>query len=169
VQRKDFVKSFYRYFAGVILLSVVITTRAEDGGAGHYEPGSFASFVDVLPDKPGLIVFNYFTYYNGSAGASHSFPIAGQISLNAEATFYCDTVGAFWITPLKIFGAYYAPGIAIPFVSTDITAGVTVPRLGSVSRDDSVGGLGDIEIFPLALSWSALKNDLHVDFFGGNA
>ena len=35
------------------------------------------------------------------------------------------------------------------------------------SRSDSVGGLGDIEFWPVALTWSELSNDLHVDFFGG--
>jgi hypothetical protein len=148
-------------------VALVSTTRAEEGGAGHYAPGSFASFVDVLPGAPGVGVFNYFTYYNGSAGAGRAFPIAGQIDLNAEATYYCDTLGAFWVTPLKIFGANYAPGIALPFVSTDIGAQVTLSGVGSVSRDDSVGGLGDLEFWPVALSWTALNKDLHVDFFTG--
>ena len=140
--------------------------QAEEGGAGHYAPGSFASFVDVLPGQPALAVFNYFTYYNGSAGANRQFPIAGQVALNVEATSYADSVGGFWVTPFKFFGANYAPGIALPFVSTDIKAQVTLPDVGAVSRNDSVGGVGDIEFWPVALSWSALKNDLHVDFFG---
>ena len=151
---------------GALMLST-LGAVAEEGGAGHYAPGAFASFVDVLPGQPALGVFNYFTYYNGSASANRQFPIAGQIALNVEATSYADSVGAFWATPLKFFGANYAPGIALPFVSTDIKAQVLLPRVGAVSRNDSVGGLGDIEFWPVALSWSALKNDLHVDFFGG--
>ena len=151
---------------GTLMLST-LGAVAEEGGTGHYAPGSFASFVDVLPGQPALGVFNYFTYYNGSASANRQFPIAGQVALNVEAISYADSVGAFWVTPLKIFGGNFAPGVAIPFVWNDVSAQVTLPGGGTVSRSDSVSGLGDIEIFPVALGWSALKNDLHVDFFGG--
>ena len=102
-------RSACRYFAGFIVLAIVSAARAEEGGAGHYAPGSFASFVDVLPSKPSLGAFNYFTYYNGSSGVSRQFPVAGQIDLNVDATSYADSLGAFGVTPLKILGAYYAP------------------------------------------------------------
>jgi hypothetical protein len=121
----------------------------------------------VLPGNPGLGAFNYFTYYNGSAEASRQFEIAGRIAANVSATSYADSLGAFWVTPLKILGAYYAPGVALPFVWTNVKAQVTLPGGRTASRSDSVGGLGDLEFWPVALSWSALKGDLHVDFFGG--
>ena len=47
-------RSSFHCFAGVHLLSLVIAAQADEGGAGHYAAGSFASFVDVLPGKPGL-------------------------------------------------------------------------------------------------------------------
>lgn len=150
-----------------VALTLASTARAEEGGAGHYAPGSFASFADVLPDTPSIAIFDYFTYYRGNAGAGRTFPIAGQVAFNVDATSYCDTLGAFWVTPLKIFGANYAPGISLPFGFTDIGAQVTLPRVGSVSRNASAGDLGDITIYPVALSWSAFNKDLHVDFFGG--
>jgi len=117
--------------------------------------------------SPSLGAFNYFTYYNGSSGVNRQFPIAGQIDLNVDATSYADSLGAFWVTPLKIFGAYYAPGVALPLVWTDVTAQVTLPGGRTASRSESVSGLGDMEFWPVALSWSALSGDLHVDFFGG--
>ena len=121
-------RSACRYFAGFIVMAIVSAARAEEGGAGHYAPGSFASFIDVLPSKPSLVAFNYFTYYNGSSGINGQFPIAGQIDLNVDATSYADSLGAFWVTPLKIFGAYYAPGVALPLVWTDVTAQVSAAR-----------------------------------------
>jgi hypothetical protein len=160
------VRSACHYFTGVIVLAVVIAVRAEEGGAGHYSPGSFASFIDALPGTPSLSAFNYFTYYNGSVGASRQLEIAGRIAANVSTTSYANAPGAFWVTPLKILGAYYSPGISFPFVWTDVKAQVSL--LGhTASRSDSVGGLGDIEFWPVALSWSALSGDLHVDFFGG--
>jgi hypothetical protein len=114
------------------------------------------------------LIRNYFTYYNGSSGVNRQFPIAGQIDLNVDATSYADSLGAFWVTPLKIFGAYYAPGVALPLVWTDVTAQVTLPGGGTASRSESVSGLGDMEFWPVALSWSALSGDLHVDFLNNS-
>jgi hypothetical protein len=160
-------RSNHSNITGLLLLCVAIAARAEEGGTGHYAPGSFASFVDVLPGDPSVGVFNYFAYYNGSANVSHQFPIGGQIAFDVSATSYADSFGAFWVTPLKIFGANYAPGAAIPFVWTDVKAQVTVPGVGSVSRSSYVTGLGDIEFFPVALSWTFWSTNLHLDFFGG--
>jgi len=154
-------------FTGLMVLAIPIAAPAEEGGTGHYAPGSFASFIDTLPSQPGLVAFNYFVYYNGNASANRQFPIAGQFTLGVDATSYTDSVGAFWVTPLRLLGASYALGVAIPFVSTDVTARVRLSGGGTVKRSDSVSGLGDIQLWPLALSWSALNNDLHVNVFGG--
>ncbi len=160
-------KHVYWFILSVVVLASPLATSAEEGGVGHYAPGSFASFVDVLPGEPAFAVFNYFTYYNGSASASRQFPLAGQVAADVKATSYVETPGAFWVTPLTLLGAHYALGVALPFVWTDIKAQVTGPGGGTVQRSDSVSGLGDIEFWPMALSWSALGNDLHVDLFGG--
>jgi len=141
--------------------------HAAEGGVTAYVPGSFASFMDALPSKPGFAVFNYFAFYNGSADASHSFPIAGQIGANVEATSYADSFGAFWVTPLELLGVHYAIGVAIPIVWTTVSAEVTLPSGGTVSRSDSANGLGDLEFWPLAMSWDGLGGDLHVTFYGG--
>ena len=77
-----------RFFARFAVFAIAIAARAEEGGFGHYAPGSFASFIDVLPGKPSLGAFNYFTYYNGSAGVTRQFEIAGRIAANVSATSY---------------------------------------------------------------------------------
>jgi hypothetical protein len=161
------VKLFCRSVAAFLLLSVIITARAEEGGAGHYAPGSFASFIDQLPSQPGFGVANYFTYYNGNASASRPIPIAGQLDLDVSATSYYDVLCGFWVTPLKIFGGNYAPGVAIPLVWNSVSAKVAVPNVGTVDRTGAANGLGDVEFFPVAIGWSAMRGDLHVDFFGG--
>jgi hypothetical protein len=141
--------------------------QAAEGGTTAYVPGSFASFMDALPSKPAFAVFNYFAYYNGSANASRSFPIAGQIGLNVKATSYADSPGAFWVTPLELLGGHYAVGVAIPIVWNTVSAEVTLPSGATASHSDSANGLGDIEFWPLAMSWGALGDDLHVTFYGG--
>jgi hypothetical protein len=140
--------------------------HAAEGGVTAYAPGSFASFIDALPTKPGLAVFDYFTFYKGSAGASRSLPIAGQIGVNVDATTYVNTVGAFWISPLAFLGGHYVIGAAIPVMWNTVSAGVTLPGGGSISRSDSANGLGDVQLYPIAMSWGGLGGDLHVSFFG---
>jgi hypothetical protein len=160
-------KLFWRSAVGVLLLSSIITARAAEGGAGHYAPGSFASFVDLLPDQPAFGIANYFNYYNGDVSGGRQFPIGGQIALNVSATAYADALVGFWVTPLKIFGGNYAPGVVIPFVWNSVTAKVTLPIVGTVSRTSTANGLGDLEFFPMAIGWSAMSNDLHVNFYAG--
>ena len=159
-------RSRIRRLLSVLLLLFAVPARAEEGGAGHYAPGSFASFVDVLPGQPSIGVFNYFVNYNGSGGASRQFPIAGNVALDVRVNAGADSVGSFFVTPLDIFGGHYAPGVALPFVWTDVKAQVTTAG-PTVSRSDTVGGLGDIEIWPVAMSWALCNTNLHVDFFSG--
>jgi hypothetical protein len=141
--------------------------QAAEGGIAAYAPGSFASFIDALAPKPGFAVFNYFAYYNGSADVSHSFPIAGQIGANVSATTYVDSPGAFWITPLHFLGGYYAVGVSIPITWNTVSAQVTGPAGGTLGHSDSANGLGDIEFWPIVMTWGALGGDLHVNFWGG--
>jgi hypothetical protein len=159
-----------RYLNGLalaVLILVAPRAQAAEGGISAYAPGSFASFMDALTPKPGFAVFNYFAFYKGSASASHSFPIAGQIGTRVDATTYANSPGAMWVTPLNFLGGYYAVGVSIPIVWTTVSADVTLPAGGTVGRSDSANGLGDIEFWPLSMAWGALEGDLHVTFYGG--
>ena len=156
-----------RLVATLTLLAVAMVPRAEEGGVGHYAPGAFASFADVMPAQSGVVAFNYFTYYDGNGSIHHQFPATGELALKVGGTYYADSVGAFWVTPLNVLGARFAMGVSVPFVKTDI--GVQVTRSGgrTVGMSDSASGLGDIQFWPVALSWSAMGGNLHVEFLGG--
>lgn len=149
------------------VLATGITARAEEGGVGHYSPGAFASFADVMPAQPGVVAFNYFTYYDGSGSIDHQFPVSGRLDLKLGGGFYANSMGAFWVTPLKVLGANYAMGIAVPFVRTDVQVQVTRSGGGQSNLSDSAGGMGDIQFWPVALVWSAKGGDLRVEFLGG--
>jgi hypothetical protein len=140
---------------------------AAEGGAGVYAPGSFSSFMDAVPTKPGFAAFNYFTLYSGSAAVTRSLPLAGEIGAGVQATVYVDTVGGFWITPLELLGGHYAVGVAIPLIWNTVSAQVSPPAGGTVSRSDSVNGLSDIEFWPIVVTWPGLGGDLNVGCYGG--
>ena len=125
--------------------------QAEEGGSGHYAPGTTADFIDALPGKPALVTANAFTYYHGSATPPIDF--AGNAVLDAEATLYADSIFALYQTPLQLLGGNYAVATVIPYVwikvDGKLTAGPLSPRVS-----DSASGLGDITVYPFILGWT---------------
>ncbi len=79
--------SILKFIFPVLALSVClgITAYAEEGGSGHYLPGSMASFVDGVPGDPTFIVRINYINYTGSTDINRSLPIAGVTALNVDA------------------------------------------------------------------------------------
>src|SRR5512140_3848846 len=98
--------------SSICALALATTSRAEEGGSGHYLPGTTASFSDALPGREALAYVNAFTYYNGSAGGSRQLELGGQIVANIDATVYADTSILLYETPCKILGGQYAAAVA---------------------------------------------------------
>ena len=59
--------------AGYSLLPAV--SSAEEGGSGHYFPGSMSDFVDGIPLTETFVVRFNGIYYDGSAGVGREIPI----------------------------------------------------------------------------------------------
>lgn len=134
-----------------------MTTHAEQAGSGHYISGATASFIDALPDQPGLAVLNIFLdYNNANFDASHGLPFGSSIALNVNANIQADSIVGFWTFEPEILGAHYAVGTAIPYVWADVKATGTITTPGgsvAASRSDYTTGLGDIEFWPFMLGW----------------
>jgi len=134
---------------------------AEEGGSGHYAPGATADFIDALPGKPGLVIANAFTYYNGSATPPIDF--AGKTVLHADATLYADSIFALYESPLRVLGGNYAVATVIPFVWLEVNG-----KVGPVKVNDSTDGLGDITLYPFILGWTNspdLKYDVRLGIY----
>lgn len=141
---------------GIVMLAAA-TVHAEQAGSGHYFPGATASFIDALPDQPGLAVLNIFLDYNdANFDASRGLPFGSSIALNVNATIQANDIVGFWTFSPEIIGAHYAVGAAIPYVWADVKARGTVATPGgpvAASRSDYTTGLGDIEFWPFMLGW----------------
>ncbi len=131
---------------------------AEEGGAGHYAPGTSASFVDALPGRPGLAVANYFMYYGSSA--SDLLPFGGLPTFDSRALAYSDSLMIMYDTNLKLLAGDYVPAVAVTYVWLEVEGKITEP-LGPVSVHDSADGLGDLVVYPFMLGW--VKNDFKYD------
>ena len=60
---------------------------AEEGGSGHYFPGSMSDFTDTVPPTPTFIVRYNQIYYSGAVGANKPIPIAGTTALGLSRYF----------------------------------------------------------------------------------
>src|SRR5215469_9949360 len=150
-----------------IVSTIIARTNAEEGASGHYIPGVTADFMDALPGAPGFAAVNFFTYYNGGAGVGVPFEFGGRIALGVEGTFYADTIGLLYESPLRILGGNYAALVALPIVGVEVKAQteLTGPRGRSLARnvDDTASGLSDINFYPFILGWKKLNGDLKYD------
>jgi len=134
---------------------------AEEGGTGHYVPGSVSSFVDATPLLPTVVVRLNGLYYDGSY--SGNLPIAGLSPANVDAQSYVAGLTLAWRPSLPLpTNISYAASVTVPYmwldVSADVTAGATTVR-----RTSHANNLGDLVMAPVMLSYE-FSRDLHLDF-----
>jgi hypothetical protein len=140
--------------------------EAEEGGSGHYVPGSMSSFVDSVPLKETFIARYNMVYYDGDISANQPLPIAGVQTVGAEATSWAQGVTLLWRPPIDLGERWsYALSATVPFVSLDVTANVTAGAT-TVRRSSDVNGLGDVVVMPLMLNYN-ISSNLNVNFRTG--
>jgi len=154
---------------GSALAAVLVTAalwpppaaRAEEGASGHYTPGSYASFIDAFPGKPGVALANYFLYYPASAGTK--LPIGGMISAGLDAKVIADSIVVVDQTPLALLGGNYALGAVLPAAWLNLTGTIVA---GGTTRSDvqTSSGIADPLLYPFILGWTDLGGDLKYDF-----
>jgi len=150
-------------------IALTATLRAEEGGSAHYMPGTTASFIDAFPGQPGgLAILNYFTYYDGSAGASRQLMLGGTLTAGLDATCYADTLVGLYQAPWNVLGGGLAFGVAVPYVWLDVKGQVQriSPNgtLGTAfNAKQSTDGIGDMTLIPLMLGWTNLLPDFKLD------
>jgi len=140
---------------------------AEEGGSGHYLPGSMASFMDGVPLKETFIARANVVNYNGNINASKPLPIGGRTTLGADATSWAYGLSLLWRPPVEIGRDWsYAMSATIPYVVMDVSADVEAVAgsvSSAVSRSSSSNGLGDIVLMPLMLNYN-VHPDFNVNF-----
>jgi hypothetical protein len=145
----------------VLMIGLNVPEQAEEGGCGHYAPGSTASFIDALPGKPGLAVADYFMYYDGSGSAHKQLPLGGRVAADLDTWAYADSMLAIYETPVKLLGGDYAVGVIIPYIWMKVDGKATGPAGNIIEASDKESGVGDIMVYPFILGWA--KDDLKYD------
>lgn len=132
---------------------------AEEGGSGHYFPGSMSSFVDGVPTDETVIFRLNVLDYDGDFDSDVRVPIAGLAALGVKVESTAVALTTLWRPPVEIGDNWsYAAAITVPYIDLKVSADVAAPvdPMGrTVRREDSVSGLGDIMVFPLMLNYNA--------------
>lgn len=147
----------YALFIFVFLI-MVFDSHAEEGGSGHYLPGSMASSIDGVPlEETFLTRLNVINYSGDFKKKNITIPIAGLAATEVNVESQAIGLTMLWRPPLDIGKRWsYAMSATIPYVFINVQA--TVNSQGSISgivrREDSSNGLGDIILQPLILNYN---------------
>lgn len=158
-----------KYLLPLILASApVLPLHAEEGGSGHYLPGSMSSFIDGVPPSETFISRLNFVYYGGSFDRGQPLPIAGLRAGGVDAESFASGLSLLWRPSLDLGDHWsYAMSVTIPYVWIDVSAEVeaTLPggQPASIRRSDSIDGLGDIVLMPLMLNYK-FTDDFSANF-----
>jgi len=146
---------------GIALLHGVAV--AEEGGSGHYLPGSMASFIDGVPLAETFLMRLNMIHYNGSVGATKPIPIGGQTTFGADASSLGLGLTILWRPPFDLGERWsYAMSATIPYLFMDVNVDATGTP-GSLARSGSTNRLGDIVLMPLMLNYN-VSPDLNANF-----
>lgn len=149
----------------VIVLSFLSElATAEEGGSGHYFPGSMSSFIDGVPGDPGFIARFQYIGYEGSAQAGREFPVGGQIAANLRADSKAYGLTFVWAPKWDLGEKWsYAMTGTIPWVDISVSADVSDTVGGpTVRRSDTDNAIGDIVLIPAMFRYK-VKPDLSID------
>jgi len=156
-------KQQFRGLCATVLLSS-LPAFGEEGGSGHYFPGSMSSFIDGIPSAPTFVVRGQYLGYRGSADLDREFPFAGQIAANVDAESSAFAVTVLWAPDWDLGDKWtYAMTATIPWVDIKVSADVSDTSGGpSIRRSDEEKALGDIVLIPLMLRYK-VDPDFNID------
>ncbi|WP_415407940.1 transporter [Sulfurovum sp. CS9] len=144
------------------LASTVVV--AEEGGSGHYLPGSMASFMDGVALEPTFLMrLNYINY---QASSSVTIPkSSGGLLANPAATSNVLGLTLFWAPDWNLgLGDkwQFAMSTTIPVLNLDLSGDFTYRGTDFGDMQGDRTALGDIVLMPLMLNYNVSK-DLNIN------
>lgn len=151
--------------AGLIVFSgLSLNLFAEEGGSGHYFPGSMSSFMDGVSPTEVFITRLNIIDYSGSFGADREVPIGGLTALDVDVDLKAYGLTLFWRPSWGGISEKWSFGMSTTIPYIDLTvAGALQGDHGSIRRADTDTGLGDILLFPAMFNYH-INPDLNANF-----
>jgi hypothetical protein len=148
------VRGFYIF--GVSLALGAAPAIAEEGGSGHYFPGSMASFIDGVPSNPTALMRLNVLSYSGDVDKNLTVPIAGLAASDVDIDVFGVGLTALWSPDWDLGRWHYAMSVTVPVVDISVEAAVSLPNdplNRGLRRSDSASGLGDILFLPIMFNY----------------
>ena len=135
-------------------LSLYPIASAEEGGGGHYAPGSMATLIDLSPAQAGWTINPLYLYFEGDYSNARDLPLGGLATGEIKAATHAITLGGLYTFERQICDAWFSVGAYVPYVWMEVDATIrNVPIIGDVRASDSTSGIGDITIVPAMFAW----------------
>jgi len=154
-------------FCGFAMIVGARPAAAEEGGTGHYFPGSISDFIDTVPTSPAFIVRYNQIYYSGVAGANKPIPVAGLTTFGLGATSWGEGITLVWRPPIDMGKRWsYAMSTTIPFMQVSVSASAVVPvptgngtsTLTTIAHTGTRNALGDLVVMPIMVNYVVTPN-----------
>ena len=148
----------------ILLLFITPVLHAEEGGSGHYLPGSMASFIDGVPSKPTFLMrLNYINY---QASSSITIPkSSGGLLANPDVNMNALGLSVLWAPEWELgLGDkwQFAMSATIPALNLELSGDLQYRGTDFGDRTGDNTALGDIVLMPLMLNYNANK-DLNIN------
>jgi hypothetical protein len=143
----------------LLALLPIATVRAIEGGASHYFPGAYNDFGMNLQVPPGFYFRDDLTYYGAQFGGGTTLGRFGAVNLDQD--LWTNTFKLAWSSDFEVFGGRYGAALVLPVVFDFNLSGAIQFGPREVSGRANRGGMGDLAVAPLSLTWK--WGDVHVN------
>ncbi len=145
-----------------ILLSTFAV--AEEGGSGHYMPGSMSSFIDGVPSEPTFITrLNYLNY---KASSTIAFPKgSGGLLAQPDATINALGLTVLWAPDWDMGWGdkwQFAMSSTLSVLHFDLSGDLNFHGTRFFHKEGDRTALGDIVLMPLMVNYNVNK-DLNIN------
>jgi len=149
----------------LVMLSIMtVSTFAEEGGSGHYFPGSMSSFMDGVSATEVFISRLNVIDYGGSFGADRETPIGGLTALDVDVDLRAYGLTFFWRPSWGGISEKWSFGMSTTIPLLDLTVTGTLSADGkTIRQSDTDSGLGDVFIIPAMFNYN-VNPDLNANF-----
>ncbi len=137
---------------------------AEEGGSGHYLPGSMASFIDGVPTEPTFLTRINYMNYQGSSSITLPKSGGGLIA-NPDATANALALTILWAPDWDLgLGDkwQFAMSTTIPMLNMELSGSVNLFGRDLGYREGDRTALGDIVLMPIMLNYN-VNSDLNIN------
>lgn len=140
---------------GLLTYLMLLGSQANgaEGGYSNYIPGAYGDFGMALAPTETWTLRNDVYVYGADINESVR---SGKVEVGAKLDFLINMTTLLYKSELLLFGGQYAAGFLVPLMDVEIESALGLGAINLESKD-SVSGLGDIALIPIALYWNEGK------------